>query len=338
MSPLVDARVLVVGAGAIGGITAAGIEGAVAGLVVLDANPEHVVALRDPGLRLDRLGTERTVRLDAYASVDELTGTFDFALIALKAPTLEAALTPLAARDIVETYVALGNGLVHDRIGALVGRERLIACTVEWGATNVGPGHLRQTTDNPFVIGELDGPARPRTERLADVLAPVADVRVTDNIAGQLWSKLLVNSSLSGLGVVGGCTYGEVAGDPAGRLAIHALWSEGYRLGVAQQLELEPVLGVGAGDLATDDPSDYDDALRIVVAHAGATKASMLQDVERGLLTEVDVINGAVAERARSLGRVAPCNERVVELVHSFERGERTPSTTLFGEIVAAAG
>lgn len=325
-----------IGAGAIGGITAALLEGAVSRVAVLDANRGHVARLRDPGLRLDRLGAVRDVRLDAYTSVDELAGEFDFGLIALKAPTLEAALAPVAARGCVETFVALGNGLVHDRIAAIVGRDRLIAGTVEWGATNVGPGHLRQTTDNPFVIGELDGQPRERTQALARALAPVAEVRVTGNIGGQLWSKLLVNSALSGLGVVGGCTYGEVASDPAGRVAIQELWAEGYQLGVDQGLVLEPVLGIEAGDLAADDPEARDRALETVVRHAGATRASMLQDVERGLKTEVDVINGAVVARAHELGREAPCNERVVKLVHRFECGELKPSPSLFAGVVAA--
>lgn len=307
-------------------------------MVVLDANREHVQRLRDPGLELDRLGERSQVKLDARASVDELDGHFDFALITLKAPALEAALPALQARGIVEAFVALGNGLVQDRIAAIVGAQRLIVGTVEMGATNLGPGRLRQTTDNPFVIGELDGAPVERTRRLARILEPVAGVHVTDNIAGQLWSKLLVNSALSGLGVVGGCTYGEVAADPHGREAIFSLWSEGYGIGVAQGLALEPVLGIEAAALASADPAVRDRALETVVGTAGATRASMLQDVERGLRTEVDVINGAVVSRAVELGAGAPCNDAVVTLVHRYERGQAAPSPSHFAEILAAGG
>lgn len=305
-------------------------------MVVLDANREHVQRLRDPGLELDRLGERSQVKLDARASVDELDGHFDFALITLKAPALALALPALRARELVDTYVALGNGLVHDRIAAIVDRERLIAGTVEMGATNLGPGRLRQTTDNPFVIGELDGAPRARTRLLARILEPVAGVHVTDNIAGQLWSKLLVNTALSGLGVVGGCTYGEVAADPRGRQAIFSLWSEGYAIGRAQRLTLEPVLGIEAAALASTDPAVREEALETVVATAGATKASMLQDVERGLPTEVDVINGAIVSRAAQIGASAPCNAAVVRLVHSYERGDAAPAPSHFAEIVAA--
>ncbi len=186
---MIDAAVLVVGAGAIGGVTAAKMTGAVRTLAVLDSNREHVERLREPGLLLDDLGEERRIRIDAYADPAQLQGRFDFALITLKATHLDAALRPLRERDAASCFVSLGNGLVQERIGDLVGEDRLIAGTVEWGSTNLGPGHLAQPTRAPFVIGELDGPPRERTELLARALETVADVRVTANIRGQIWSS-----------------------------------------------------------------------------------------------------------------------------------------------------
>ena len=343
---MIDAGVLVIGGGAIGGVTAGLMSGHVRRVAVLDAQREHVSLLRDPGLRLDELGVERMVPLEAHASVAELDGRFDFGLITLKAPSLEAALPGIVERDLVDVFVGLGNGLVQDRVAALVGGERLVAGIVEWGATNLGPGHLSQTTRNVFVVGELDGRTRERTDRLARVLGTVAETRVSTNIRGQIWSKLLVNSVFSGLGVVGGVLYRDVAAHPAGRRALCALWSEGHRVGLAEGLELEPVLGIAADALvvAGDGPLSgraserIERALETALALAGATKASMLQDVERGALTEVDVINGAVVERAAAHGLPAPLNARVVELVHQFERGERAPSTDLYEGLAALAG
>ena len=110
--------------------------------MVLDANAEHVERMRDPGLELDVLGE----RADGAArrlrrSVRAADGAFDFGLVTLKAADLEAALPAL--RDRVDAFVSLGNGLVQDRVASLVGGERLLAGTVEWGATNLGPGRLR---------------------------------------------------------------------------------------------------------------------------------------------------------------------------------------------------
>jgi 2-dehydropantoate 2-reductase len=305
---------------------------------VLDADKEHVRLMRDPGLLLDELGEERRVRLPAHADPDAFENPFDFALVTLKAPHLEAALGPLVERDLAETFVSLGNGLVQDRIAGIVGGGKLIIGTVEWGATNLGPGHLAQTTRAPFVVGEPDGVTRDRTRRLAEALGTVADVRVTQNIRGQVWSKLLVNSALSGLGAISGLLYREVVADPAGREAALAVWREGYDVGLAQGIALDEVLGVPAEALVVRDPEDRsraDEALEVAMGYAGATKASMLQDLERGAKTEVDVINGGVVEKGREYGVQTPLNERVVELMHAMERDERRPGRDVFEELRA---
>jgi 2-dehydropantoate 2-reductase len=333
---MIDASVLVVGAGAIGGVTAAKMAGAVRRVAVLDANTEHVARMRSPGLDVEVLGEGRRVALEAHADSADLEGPFDFALVTLKAPHLEAALEPLREGGLAETYVSLCNGLVQERIAGIVGAGNLVWGTVEWGSTNLGPGRLAQTTRAPFVIGEPDGETRDRTRLLAETLGTVEDVRLTENIRGQVWSKLLVNSSLSGLGAVSGLLYREVMDEPEGREVALALWREGHDVGMAQGLTLEKVLGVEAGDLVLRDPEDrgrVERAIEVAMGYAGATKASMLQDLERGLKTEVDVINGAVVDRGREYGVETPVNARVVELMHAMERDERRPGRDVFGEL-----
>ncbi len=333
---MIEASVLVVGAGAIGGLTAAKLAGEVDRVAVLDANEEHVERMRGDGLVIDELGEERRVRLEAYADPAGLDSPFDFALVTLKAPHLEAALGPLRDLGVVETFVSLGNGLVQERVASIVGDGRLIWGTVEWGATNLGPGHLAQTTHGPVIIGEPAGSVRDRTRLLAGALGVVEEAHLTQNIRGQVWSKLLVNSAFSGLGAISGLLYREVVGDPDGREAALAVWREGYDVGMAQDLELEGVLGVPARSLVVRGPEDRqraDEALEVAMQQGGATKASMLQDLERGLKTEVDVINGAVVDKGREYGVKTPLNARVVELMHSMERGERRPGRDVFGEL-----
>ena len=340
---MIEANVLVVGAGAIGGVTAAKMTGEVDRVAVLDANEEHVERMSGDGLIIDDLGEERRVRLEAYADPARLDDPFDFALITLKAAHLESALGPLLDLGLVDTFVSLGNGLVQERVASIVGEERLIWGTVEWGATNLGPGHLARTTRGPFIIGEPDGSVRDRTRRLAEALGTVDEARVTENIRGQVWSKLLVNSAFSGLGAISGLLYREVLEDPEGREAALAVWREGYDVGMAQNLELEDVLGVPAESLVVRGPADrkrVNEALEVAMEQAGATKASMLQDLERGLKTEVDVINGAVVRKGREHGVETPLNARVVELMHAIERDERRPGRDVFGELreLAEAG
>jgi 2-dehydropantoate 2-reductase len=305
-------RILVVGGGAIGGITAAQMQ---CDVMVLDANVEHVARLRDPGLVYEQQGVAHTVVLDAVSGIDELDGDFDFALIAVKSPLHQEVLEPLVARSRIDTFVSLGNGLIQDRIESIVGKGNLLACVVEWGGSNVGPGRLVRDSLGGFMIGELDGSDSERSRVLARCLEPVGHVRITPNVRGMIWSKLLINSTFTGLSAVSGLRYGGVA--EQGRDAVFALWAEGVAVADAQGLELE---------LIHVDPHHFDEtALAEYMKEGGSVRPSMLQDLEAGRATEVDVVNGGVASRGREFGVPTPCNDRVVELVHSMERGERSP-------------
>lgn len=332
-------RILVVGAGAIGGVTAAHLTRAGHDVVVLDANPEHVALLNEPGLLFDEFGTLSRIPIRAVDSADRLTGRFDHALVTLKSLHLEAALTPLVERDLVDTYVSLGNGLVQNAVEEIVGPERLVVGIVEWGATNVAPGHLRQTTRAPFVVGEADGSPSQRVARLAEILADAAPgTRASAEINGQVWSKLLLNSTFSGLGAVGGGLYGDVAADPVGREVAFRLWTEGYDVATALGVPLDEIFGIHPSQLLVRSEADLPAAtaaLETVMSGAAATKASMLQDLERGARTEVDVINGGVAATARRLGLEAPLNEGIVAIVHEYERGVGAPGSGAFARLAA---
>ena len=330
----IDASVLVVGGGAIGGITAAKLTGEVGRVVVLDADERHVARLREPGLIFDEAGAEHTVALDAVGSPAELDGHFDFALVAVKSPFHRDALEPLAAPPGIDAFVSLGNGLIQDRMAQLVGADRLLSCIVEWGGTNLGPGRVVRDTIAPMVVGELDGTERPRTQLLARCLQAVGDVRLTRNVRGQIWSKLLVNSAFTGLSAVSGLRYGAVADHPDGREAAYAIWAEGFAVAWAEERDARhrarrPAArarrprrrGAGADD-----------------GHRRQHQAVDAAGPRAGPATEVDVVNGGVAQRAREHRIATPFNDRVVELVHAMERGERSPAPEELTELVRVAG
>lgn len=332
-------RILVVGAGAIGGVTAAHLVRAGHDVVVLDADAEHVALLNGPGLLFDEFGARSRIRIPAVTATDGLTGGVNYALVTVKCRHLEAALRPLHEADLVDTYVSLGNGLVQDTVAGIVGERRMVAGIVEWGATNVGPGHLRQTTTAPFVVGELDGTTTERVVRLAGLLGDAAaGTHISTAIRGRIWAKLLLNSTFSGLGAVGGALYGEVAADPVGREVAFRTWAEGYEVAAALGVELDEVFGVRPGDLVVRTDVDHATAataLESLMAGAAPTKASMLQDLERGALTEVDVINGGVVATGRLLGVPTPLNAEITAIVHEYERGVGVPDRRAFDRLAA---
>src|SRR3954465_13387660 len=133
-------RILVVGGGAIGGITAAQMG---ADVVVLDAHEGHVPPVRAPGLIYEEEGAERTAVLDAVSSVEQLEGELDFAMVAVKSPLPPVALAPLVARGGIGAFVSMGNGLIQDRMEGIVGKGNLLACIVEGGGSKRPPGRRR---------------------------------------------------------------------------------------------------------------------------------------------------------------------------------------------------
>jgi 2-dehydropantoate 2-reductase len=330
---MVEASILVVGGGAIGGITAAKLAPEVRRVTVLDANEEHAAAMRDTGLVYEEAGAEHRVRLDAVTSPDALDGEYDFALVAIKAPVHTQALPPLAATGRVACFASLGNGLIQDRMAELVGRDRLLACLVEWAGSNAGPGRLIRDTVGPMVVGELDGAPRERTRVLARCLEAVGPVKVSENVRGQIWSKLLVNSTFTAMSAVSGLRYGEAAAhSPA---AAFGLWAEGVRVAEAEGMALERVLDAEPHELL--DAAARDAALARMMAVAGNSRPSMLQDLEAGRATEVDFINGGVAARGRAHGIPTPLNDLAVELVHAMERGAREFAPAVLDELSARA-
>ena len=223
---------------------------------------------------------------------------------------------PLVERGEIEAFVTLGNGLIQDRIEAMVGEGNLLACLVEWGGSNVGPGELIRDSEGGYVVGELDGMLTERARRLAKALKPIGTTRITDNVRGMIWTKLQVNSTFTGLSAVSGLRYGGVA--EQGPEAVYALWEEGVQVARAQGLELGEMHDVHAYEFGPE-------GLAQMMRHMANVRPSMLQDLDAGRETEVDVVNGGVASKGRELGIPTPHNDAVVELVHSMERGERAP-------------
>ena len=111
---------------------------------------------------------------------------------------------------------------------------------------------------------------------------------MTDNVRGMIWSKLLINTTFTGLSAVSGLRYGGVA--EQGPDAVFALWAEGVAVGDAQGLTLESIHAT--------DPHEFDETeLARMMESMANVRPSMLQDLDAGRETEVDVVNGGVAAR-----------------------------------------
>lgn len=322
-----------------GGAIAAQLVGSVGRLVVLDTNEAHVERIREQGLTIDSEKGSESVPLEAVADATDLSGHFDFALVTVKSPFMVSALQPLADRGGIDAFVSLGNGLVEDLVASVVGADRVIGGVMEFGATNVGPGLIRRTAGGAVAVGEIDGVTRERTTALFVAMRTVDEIELSRHIRDRIWSKLMSNIVLSGLSAISGSRTGAVCADPNGIAAAVGIAEEGFSVAQAHGVNLDPNFGADAREYSPREVGyeRAEAAMRNALTTANGVRPSMLQDLDAGRPTEVDVISGALVEEGRKVDYVAAANETVVRLVHEIESGDREPGPTLLREVAEAA-
>jgi 2-dehydropantoate 2-reductase len=184
-------------------------------------------------------------------------------------------------------------------------------------SVQTGPGHL--------ILGAWPGgPATQAVHEAAVLLAPAASVEASANMRGVKWSKLLINSCISTLGVAAGVELSRLLEDRRARRAFLAVVEEGYRAGQAAGVRFEPVAGFRPWMFAKPLPGRHV-LLRAIGHRQGRHKSSSLQSLERGQRTEVDQLNGHIVATARRNGLEAPVNAALVDLVHRIEEGTLRP-------------
>ena len=265
---------------------------------------------------------------------DEMSGQYDVIFLMTKqqhnAEVVEKLKEFLAPDGVLVTFQ---NGLPEMQIADILGEERVLGCTVAGGATMQGPG-VCELTSSPdalsFSLGAITTDVNKHFDEVKELLELMGTVDVEENFIGTRWSKLLINAAFSGMSAVLGCTFGEAAGPHASRRIVQAIIKECIDVCKAGGIRIEPVQGKDIVKLL-----DYSNPIKrafsffiipIAIRKHAKLKASMLQDIEKGKLTEIDAINGAVSAYGRKVGCPTPMNDRVVEIIHKIEQGELRPS------------
>ena len=326
-------RVAIYGAGSLGTILGAYINKAGVEIDLINRNKAHVAALQQNGAKV--VGTiEFTQKVTAYTP-EEMTGVYDIIFLMTKQQynsEVVAGLKDYIAPDGV--LVTFQNGLPEMQIADVLGEERVLGCTVAWGATMQSPGVCELTSEPDalsFSLGSISSKRSKHFDKVKELLEHMGTVEVEENFIGTRWSKLLINAAFSGMSAVLGCTFGEAAGPRESRRIVQALIKECIDVCKVGGIRIEPVQGKDIVKLL-----DYANPIKkaisffiipIAIRKHAKLKASMLQDLEKGKLTEVDAINGAVSEYGRKVNCPTPMNDRVVEIIHSIEQGKLTANS-----------
>ncbi len=330
-------RVLSVGAGAVGGTIAARLRRAGHDITVFDSNADHVALLREPGLVVEGLDDGVPVTLDAATSLGDAPP--DLVLLAVRSAATTDALDAVSGVIGEDTdVVSLQNGLNEDRIAAVVGAHRTIGCVVGFGATWIEPGRIHLDASGELVLGRLDGALDERLERARDVLGDAFPTRVTDNVLGALWSKMLVNS-MTVLGALGGMLTRDLLSTPQRRSMIAGVIAEGIRVARSSGVRLERVLGTVDADAV--DASSYAASMDAVLVRFGerygAIRSVTWRDFEIGRPTEIDAVTGEIVRRGETTGVPTPINANVYAMLKEIESGMRSPDPANLEAAVAPA-
>jgi 2-dehydropantoate 2-reductase len=302
-------RIAVLGAGAVGcfygGMLArAGHE------VTLIGRPAHVEAFLARGLRFEGLKFDEVVPVKASTDASAVRGC-RLVLFCVKSTDTDAAAAQMAPfLDAGALVVNLQNGVDNtERIQARVSQP-VIPAVVYVATEMAGPGHLKHHGRGDLVIGELGATLPPGTLALIQRWFEAAGVPVaiSDNVAGELWAKLVVNCAYNAISAITQLPYGRMIEGPGVRDLMRDVVEETLALAKAGGVAMAPDMLAKTYKIAEAMPTQY---------------SSTAQDLARGKPTEIEHLNGFVVRRGAALGVPTPANRALYALVRLLESKPR---------------
>ncbi len=323
-------RVAIVGCGAMGTVIGAYLNQNGCAVDMVDAYAEHVEALNKNGAHI--VGTvDMKVPVTALLPED-MSGVYDVVFLLTKQTANDIVLPHLKKHLGPESTVCtLQNGVPEPYVASYIGEERTVGGTILWGATFMGPGVSEVTqdlsrNDHLFEIGEIDGQIGYRIKKVAAILNHMGHTAVTDKLMNSRWGKLINNACMSGMSAAIGGTFGEVLDIEKARHCLSYLGKEvkvcaeaaGYELPILLHEQSPETLDICDQKMFEGNQEMF----LTMYSDMRTAKASMLQDLEKGKKTEVNMINGFVSEAGKKYGIETPFNDTVVEIVTGIENGK----------------
>jgi 2-dehydropantoate 2-reductase len=349
-------RIAFMGAGAVGSYVGGHFSRAGADVTLIDPWPDHVEAIKRDGLHLEGTQGEHLARpraLHLHEAQTLFKEPVDVAFVCTKSYDTVWA-TALIAQYLAPDgfVVSLQNGINEERIAGVVGWGRVVGAVASSISVNAyRPGHVTRTVQpggpgyTVFRVGEVHGRVTPRAERIAELLAAVDSAKVTTNLWGERWTKLVLNTSGNAVSAITGLGGKEVVQDAEMRRLRIKLAGEAIAVGQALGFALEPILGLPpdvSRAAAEGDSAAYDQVeSKLLAGLARMTdegRPSTGQDIVKGRRTEIDYLNGLVVQKGADAGLPAPTHEAIVQVVKQVERGDLTPSPALVDRVWRLAG
>lgn len=302
-------KFLVIGLGPVGGIFAAALSASGYSVTGVDIWEDHVDRIRRDGLFVEGLSPPVARLARVCTSLSELKDeSFDYAMVAVKASVMPVLVPQLDFLTPECRVVSLQNGIdTEEFLGEHFGREHTMRAVVNFAGGAEGPGRLKMVFFNkPNYIGCLcSGTSCTHARELADIMtASGLDAEATADIKKAIWRKTILNAALAPVCALLDMTMADVM---SCNETFHVV-----ELILGECIKVARERGYEFGDGFLDFCLDY-------LSRGGAHKPSMLLDLQKGMATEIDYLNGKIVSHGIRLGVPVPVNTTLTAMIKAKE-------------------
>ena len=306
-------RIGVIGMGPIGSTLAAHLIDAGAFVVPCDVDRNKIDMIKKAGIRLEhKIQREVSVTEACYSAQELERYDLDLVAIAVKTPSLEKVVSALQEATPERVFVMCAqNGLDNElEIARAFGEDRTLRMVVNYAGSMSAPNTVHVTFFNPpNYVAALTPMGKAVASTIAQLLSSVSlKTEVPGNIQSYVWEKVILNAALASVCAITRLTMKDVMDFPQGLELVKGILDESVRVAEAEGIEF-------AGDFRQFGVK--------YLKGGGYHRPSMLVDLENGLPTEIDRLNGRIVEYGRKHGLPTPFNQTITGLVHMLESSSK---------------
>jgi 2-dehydropantoate 2-reductase len=331
-------KIVIYGAGAIGSQVGARLSAVYDDVTLVDPWDPQVETVQRQGMVIhDADGDHHfSPQIIKPEQLNQLGGEIDILFMCVKSYDTALAMERIMPYLSSQAWViSLQNSINEEIIAPIVGIERTFGGAILINAVLLEPGHVTWSTSisqsggGPYpgvIVGEYLRPAGPDTEELKRIIEAIWPAVVTDNLMLERWTKLITNCMVNAVAGVSGLRSAALLQNSLARDIIVNLASESLAVALAEGYKVEHIMGVYSPDqiyqCVGGNSREVQDDLAVRATRIKPEAAtSLLQDVLRGRVTEVEYFNGLIARKGSEKGVATPVNTAVTNLIHSVEAG-----------------
>lgn len=324
-------KILISGAGAIGGCTAVLLKNAGYDVRIMCHSEKTKSVIGKNGFYLHGAKGERHADFECYIDSAPPAEKFDIIIIAAKYSAMrDAAEKSAGLLKDGGLMIGMQNGICTDELAEIAGKNRTAGCMIGFGATRNDVNDVTMTSLGEFYIGMADNSHPAVLDEACGMLNAVLPAKTTDNIIARQYSKLIINSCINAVAAISGQTLGVILDDGRARSLFLKIAREGMYVARAMGIKV-PKYGalLDYNLLMLGDNKIYNAICKGVVLLVGkskysSVKPSTLQSLERGEKTEIDIFNGYFSRMGKKYNVKTPVNDLLYKMIKQIESGERS--------------